>query len=485
MGRLVAAAILLSTLASAAEWTVYRLGPFEVYADRNQDRARQVLNHLEQLRWAFSYFTGKADPKTTFPIRVIVSSKPSTPDLVPVADGWRGYLSLKDDIGPEWNARIVRLLIENNLGRMPREIEDGLAATLSTAEVSGTHIIIGQPPAKQDLTWARMHFLITSETYRARVRVVIANLEKGVDLDVALKNSLSKSAAEIEADAKAHLDAKFVPTFDLSGKPLNASRDFTPRVPDEDVMRRVLAEKSGPETAMGLFEAGKFAEAIKVQPEWSAPYRELAKTESDPGRKGGLMKKAAELAPRDSAVWTEFAVLMADYERWLDADKAWAQAQRAAEDPQQREAIQAKRRDLTDRRLEAEEAARREAKAAEEREIQRLKNETIANIQAAERKASGGRSIDPSTKVHDWWDGPQPDAKLQGTLTRVDCKAGRFGLSIQVDGKAVLLSVPDPKALVVTGGTSPTLACGIQKPARNVEVEYFEKTKQAAVIRFQ
>lgn len=461
------------------------MGPFEVYTDRDQGKARETLNQLEQLRWAFSYFTGKSEPKSTFPIRIVRAGQATSPRLEAVSDGWRGYLGPKDGLDREWSAQIVRLLIEGNLGRMSQAIEDGLVAVLSTAEVSGTHLILGQPPVEQNLDWARMHLLMTRDEYRGRVRVYIANLEKGVDLDVASRNSLGKSSARIDEEAKAHLAAKVVPTFDLSGKPLNANRDFTPRVPDEEVMRRVLAEKSHPETAMGRFDAGDVTAAMKIQPEWGAPYREAARKETEAGRKAGLLKKAAELSPRDFGLWVEFAELMTEYERWVDADKAWAQALRAAATTEQRETIQARRRDLTDKRLEAEENARREAKLAEEREIQRLKNEAIASIQAAERKANEGKSLDPAAKVHEWWDGPQPEAKLTGTLVRVDCRGGRFSLAIQAQGKMVTLAVSDPKALVVTGGDNATLGCGVQKPARPVEIEYFEKTKQAAVIRYQ
>jgi hypothetical protein len=483
--RRLALAILACTYGEAADWTVYRMGPFEVYTDRDPAAARETLNQLEQLRWAFGYFTGKDEPKLTFPVRVVLSGKSTSPRLEPVSDGWRGYLGPKQDISREWSAQIVRLLIESNLGRMPQAIEDGLVAVLSTAEVSGTHVIIGQPPKQQDLDWARLHLLITSDEYRGRVRVYVANLEKGVELDVASRNALGKTAAQIDELAKAHLAANVVPTFDLSGKPLNPRRDFTPRVPDEEVLRRVLAETSHPDTAMGKFAAGDFEAAMKLQPEWAEPYREAAKREKDPGRKAGLLKKAAELSPRDYALSVEFAELMTAYERWLDADKAWAQALRAASNAGEREAVHARRRELTEKRLEAEENARREARLAEEREIQRLKNEAIARIQEAERKANEGKALDPNAKIHDWWDGPQPDAKLTGTLVRVDCRSGRFSLAIQSDSKLVTLTVPDPKALVVTGGESATLDCGIQKPARPVEVEYFEKTKQAAVIRYR
>lgn len=478
--------LLFPLLLHADDWTVYRMGPFEVFTDQDKKQARSVLNHLEQLRWTFAYFTGKNEPKTLWPIRVVVSKRPTSPELTQISDGWQGFLNLKDDVPRGWNSQIVRIFIEDNLGRMPTEIEQGLIAVLSTVEVSGTHVIVGQPLEIPALDWARMHFLMTSEDYRGRVRVILANLDKGVNMDVAFRNAISRTRAEIDKEAQAHLAGTTVATFDLPGKPLNADRDFTPRVPDEVAVRRATGDRNAAETAMGLAESGKFEEASKVKPDWSKPFYELSKVEKDSGRKAGLLKKAAELSPRDSKLWTDFAVLMMEYQRWPDADKAWAQAERAASDPDAKKAIQAKRSAMVDERAAAEEQAKREAKLAKEREIQELKNQTVARIREAENKANQGKSpLDPNTKVVDWWDGPKPDAKVSGILKRVNCIGRKLQLVVDVNGKATTLGIADPSKIVVEGSDQAALGCGIQKPARNVEVEYFSKSSEAAVIRFQ
>jgi hypothetical protein len=483
----VLAAIAASLPGRAEEWTFYRSGPFEVYASRDQRHAREILNHLEQLRFAFGYFTGKTEAKTLWPMRIISGNHASVPKPLLVNDSWRARLSEKSDVPPAWNRELLQILVADNLGRMPAEIEAGLAAVLSTVEVSGTHIIVGQPPPGADLDWARMHFLMTSEEYRGRVRVFLANLEKGIDWDVALRNSISRTRAQIEEEARQHLERKAVATFDLPGRAINAAKDFAPRVPDEDRMRSVQSAGHQPGSAMGLAAAGNWEEAAKIQPEWSEPWYQLSKIEKDAARKGGLLKKAAELAPRDAAIWAEFATLMTEYERWIDADKAWAQAIRAAGSAQVREEIQQRRRDMSESRAAAEEEAKRQAKLAAEREIQQLKNEAVARIRMAEAKANEGRGpADPAAKVVDWWDGPQPDARIEGVLRRVDCAGKRLTLVVESGGKTQSLAVPDPSKIAIEGsGGAAAISCRTQRPARPVEIGYSTKTKEAVVIRFR
>lgn len=478
--------LLLPILLHAEEWTVYRMGPFEVYSYRDKKQARDVLNHLEQLRWAFSYFTGKQEPRTLWTFRIVESKQQTSSEFLPISDSWRAFYDGKSDVPRTWNEQVVRILIEDNLGRMPVEIENGLIQVLSTTEISGTHVILGQPIDKPTLDWARMHYLMTSEDYRARVRVILANLAKGVEMEVAFRNAISKTRAEIDQAAQSHLEGKTVATFDLPGKPLNAAKDFIPRVPDEVAVRRATGDKNDPETAMGLVAAGKFDEASKVKPEWSLPFYELSQKERDGGKQAGLLKKSAELAPRDAHIWTEFAVLMMEYHRWIDADKAWAQAERAAIDAKSRDDIRARRSAMVEERAAAEEMAKREAKLAQEREIQQLKNEATARVRAAENKANAGKEpLDPNAKVVEWWDGPRADAKISGTLRRVDCQGKRLQLVVDSGGKVATLRVADPSKIVVEGSNQASLGCGVQKPARNVEVEYFSKSSEAAVIRFQ
>ena len=492
------AALLVTSTLFAADWTLYRQGPFEVVTDRDRKRARDVLNHLEQLRWAFGQLTGKVEPKTLWPIRVRIARDSTAPGFRTINDSWTATLSEKAEVPVGWNVEILQILIDNNLGRMPLEIERGLVAALSTAEVSGVHVVLGLAPPKPDLDWARMHVLIASEDYRGRVRVLLGNLERGTDPEVAFRNSLGKTRVEIDKEAQAILDGKTIPTADLSGKPVNPARDFSPREPDADYIARLTETESAPATFMGMLaqaqrsKDGKaiLEEIVKKKSEWAEPYRLLSALESDAGRKAGLLKKAAELSPRDSALWTQFAELMTEYRRFVDADKAWAAAEKAAPDTAAKAAVRAKRSDLVEQRAESAAEAKREEKIARERDIQRVRNDTVAGIRAAEAKVNAGKELPPGTKVEQWWDEPKPDAKLAGTLRRVDCLGKQLRLAVESGSKLIQIMIRDPCKLVVEGTGETSLGCGAQKP-RAVEVEYFAKPDaklnamgEAAVLRF-
>jgi hypothetical protein len=184
---------------------------------------------------------------------------------------------------------------------------------------------------------------------------------------------------------------------------------------------------------------------------------------------------------------------MHSYNRFADADKAWAGAERAAADLQERQQIRARREGLVEARLQAEEDARREAKLAEERELQRLKNEAVARIREAENKINGGKAaLDPDKKIEAWWDGPKGDAKVTGRLTRVDCLGKQLRLAVQIEaGKTAQLLVTDPGKIAIEGKGELTLGCGPQRVARPVMVEFIQKMDpkmntvgEVAVIRF-
>ncbi len=492
MRVVIAVAALAATLA-AADWTLYRSLPFEVSTDRDKKHAREVLNHLDQLRWAFSQISGKMEPRTLWPVKVIVTRGPSSPQLRLVHDAWVGTLDDKAEVPSAWNAQLAQIFIEDNLGRMTPEIERGLVAILSNAEVSGTHIILGQPVPKPTLDWARMHVLVTSEEYRGRVKVLIANLSKGVDSGVAFRNGLGKTAEEIEKQAQTQLAAKTVATYDMAGKPVNAQRDYQAREADEATIKALLKPESAPDTALGRMAVNDFDAAVKLKPEWAEPWKLMAALEQEPGKKAGLMKKAAELSPRDGKLWTEFALLMHSYNRFADSDKAWAGAERAAADPTERQQIRARREGLVEARLQAEEDARREEKLAKERELQRLKNEAVARIREAEGKFNGGKAaLDPEKKIEAWWDGPKGDAKVEGRLVRVDCLGKQLRVAVEVaPGKVAQLLVPDPGKIAIEGKGELTLGCGPQRSARRVMVEFIQKMNpkmntvgEVAVIRF-
>ena len=145
------------------------------------------------------------------------------------------------------------------------------------------------------------------------------------------------------------------------------------------------------------------------------------------------------------------------------------------------------------RKQQESEAKKRDAEQ-EQRELEALKQKSMDSIQAALEKAQREHpALPPSSgKVEDWWDGPRPDAKIQGLLTQVDCLGKQARLVVEPkDAKPVRLLISDPGKIVIVGGGEKTFGCGLQKPPRNIVVDYFTKPDaklgtagEAAVIEF-
>src|SRR5687767_2920209 len=111
------ALLVFSLPVAGAEWTLYRMAPFEVLTQGDKKHAREVLNHLEQLRWTFGQLTGKAEPKTLWPVRVLITRGPTSPGFRAVNDGLTGVLAEKASVPVEWNAELLRIFMEGSLGR--------------------------------------------------------------------------------------------------------------------------------------------------------------------------------------------------------------------------------------------------------------------------------------------------------------------------------------------------------------------------------
>jgi type II secretory pathway pseudopilin PulG len=146
------------------------------------------------------------------------------------------------------------------------------------------------------------------------------------------------------------------------------------------------------------------------------------------------------------------------------------------------------------RRKEQEAEAKKRDAEQEQRELEALKQKSIASIQAALDQAQREHpSVPPSNgKVEAWWDGPRPDAKIEGLLTQVDCLGKQARLVIESKGaKPMRLLVPDSGKIVIIGGGEKTFGCGPQKPPRAIVVDYFAKPDaklgtagEAALIEF-
>lgn len=452
--------------APADRWMLYRAGPFEVYSNGDDKVARETLNLLEQFRHTFGAMLGKPELDAVFPVRVTVKKGMKQPP-----------------VSREFLLNLGRTFIEENAGRMPQGMEQALAVLFSTLQVQGTHVTLGALPPEEERNrdWARLHMLSTDERFSGKLRVLLGNLQKGVAAEPACSNAFAMKPAEVESALDAYLATNRFGTAQLNGKPINAQRDFYPK------------PSSGPPAGIEAKEflaQGDFVKAAIANPKWAEPVFEMARREPEALKKIDLLKKAASLAPRNAAYWRLLAELQEAQKLFPAAAQSWAAADRAAVNDQEREKFRTARLNLDQQRLDFAAAEKKRIAEEKQRELDRLRDEALAKIRAAEAKVN--RPLDPGQKVEQWWDGAQPTARLKGRLERVDCLPGAVRIAVRTaDRKLVQLLIRNPNKIVIEGGGDKTLGCGPQRPPRNISVGYFPKSDaktstsgEAALIEF-
>lgn len=520
-------------LASAEErWIRIQSGPFEVLSPAGEKAARHVMSEAEQLRYTFGELLGLKDPGSNWPIRILVLKNPraTVPGAIGMArDAWISVLDTSGELTPEWRKACVRILLEDNTGRLPPGVDSGLIALLSTLDANGPKLTLGIPPPAADRTrdWARLHLYATAPDYSGRLRVLLSNMAHGADYDVACRNAFEKSGAEMDKRVDAYFKAGAFAPVPFSGRAL-ADRDFVVREaaaydgnialadvlladpakgaqaeaaykaltgPEATEGQAVLAErrkdpeaprlyqaavKAGSKSARAMLGAGTkegAVKAIETNPKWPDPHVRLAELATAPNVKAAELGKAAKLAPRNVELWRQAALAYAANNQFAEASKAWVAAENAAVDQQERERLRQIRRENEVARADFEAAERKRVADEEARELEKLKNQGLAEVRAAEAKArtemAKGGAV-PEKPV-EWWDGPAgPVAKAEGKLVRVDClTAGRAKIVVQTAPKTTLaLAIRDPGKIALTGGGELSLGCGPQNPARAVNVEY-------------
>lgn len=532
--------LLLPALFGAEErWTEFRSGPFQVLTNGADRNAREVLAQLDQVGYLLGTNLARPELKTIWPIRVLVFKTPQPVQLPALArDACLGAVS-GNAVPPPFLREVVRLLIEANAGRMPASIERGVADFYSTAQVSATKITLGQPPAERNQDWARLDLLVTSPDYLGtnKLRVLLYNLQQGSDPDPAFRNGFGKSAAQIDRQAAAWLAAGSFPTITISGRPLNPVRDYAPRPVEAITAAVALADlklAAGGDAAsayralvgrapaavhegLGLaalkgrrgdearieFEAATVAgstsarawlesarlnpdplkaaaalqKATELNPNWAEPFVLLAERESDPSRKLNWLKKAAALEPRNAERWRAVAELYQRHNQYLEAAKAWSAAEAASVDDAQRKQMIESRLAIDEKRLAYQDAERKRLEEERQRDLQKVKDASLAQVRAAEERANRvNRRQNPEGKVVPWWGGEAPSGKAEGTLGRIECPGRVLRLVIKgADGKETRLAVRDPRKVVVIGGGEVPLKCGSQSPVRTVTAEFYTK----------
>ncbi|MDQ2947271.1 MAG: hypothetical protein M3Y27_15295 [Acidobacteriota bacterium] len=526
-------------LGAEDHWVSVRSGPFQVFSNTGDKSAREQLEQLEQFRQGLGVVLGKQDLHLLWPLRIVISKndKYTVPPGLPLArDAYFG--SPAHDLKSHDLKTLARLLIAQNTQRLPAEIENGIVELFSTVEIAGARITLGAalPPAQRTRDWARMHLLVTDPAYSGRARVMISNLEQGSELDTAYKNAFERTSAQIEKQVDDHLAAGTFGTTNVSGRTINATRDFHVQAVDSDAAKLMLADVllaadspaasaayqalHGSAAAEGLglialrghreqealtlfesaiasenasarayFEAGVLEsdagkaqtylqKAAELNPLWAEPPFKLAERESDLSRKAILLAKAASLDPRNVLYWQTLAKTYTAANQFKDAQKAWGGAERAAATLQEREHIRAVRLQTQGERADFEAAERKRLADERAADLQRVKDASMADIHAAEaaaRKRLNPNGAAPPQPV-DWWSEPEVGARIKGTLQRFDCVGKLAKLVVQTeDGKTVQLLVREPGKIALVNGGENALACGGQKPPRNVDVGYTPK----------
>ena len=539
---------------AADSWVKFTSGPFEAYTDAGSHAGREALIRFEEFRIALAHAIGSDELTTPEPVRILVfKNGKGWLDHPPLTEGRNCYgiaLEEKSAIQPETYRALLRLFLNANTARMPAAYEHGLEEFFSTFEVNGIHVTAGAPPAHPDLDWARMHLLLANPEYFGKAGVLLYNLRNGVPEDTACRNSLGKTREQLEAEAKQHLAAGHWEAASLYTRPMS-ERDLPERpVSDADARlaradllagspsaaeyRALLKTNGGnaeAEEGLGLLalrdgrkeeaqshfsaamEAGSSSarcyieyakletdrakaeaalmRALGINSKLDEPFALLAARDTDPQKRLAHWKAAADRNPRNAAYWYALAECYLAEHNYPEAAKALTAGEQAAVDPAERERLRAARASIEQQRIEYETAERTRRAEEDAHEIQKLKDEALAGIHAAEEKLN--KSDAPlEAKPLAWWDGPAPSGKIAGTLRQVDCLGSRARLSIETDGHAtVKLLVSDASKVAINQPGRLTLACGAQKPNR-VSIEYFPKddaqlsTKgEVASIEFQ
>jgi hypothetical protein len=531
-------AALVSLLAGGAvaedRWEAVQSGPFVVYTTGSDKIAREKLRVITGKPEIRSVWPVR--------VVVFKNAKQVPPVAAPFALGRDARMLAVAESAPfsrESLKELARILLYENTNRLPQPIEDGLIELLSTLEVNLTHVTLGAPVAETERShgWAFMQMVTVNPDYAGRSRVMISNLEQSGDFEAACRNAFEKSLAQLNQQADAYLKSGNFATTSVSARALSLTRDLKPVQLDPDSGQIAIADlllaagssqagaayeklhgpaaaegfgllalkdhkendarrlfqsaiESGGEIARMWLEAGRLEtdatkaradlkKAAEANPNWSEPYFRMAEVEKDNlEQRSALLKKAATFEPRNIEYWQALARTEIAARNYPEAQKAWAGAERAAANDEERARIHQVRLQVEKERADYEAAERKRINDEREADIQRVKAQSDAAIRAAE--AASNKKLNPDgaalPKAVGWYEDLHGNASIEGLFERLECMGRQARLVIQgADGKNLQLLVRDPSQLVIVGGGEKAFGCGAQKPPQKVLVEFISK----------
>lgn len=532
MWRFLAIGLLLPLIAAADDWVEYKTGAFEVWTNAGSRDARIILNHLEQVRHVLGQAVKQGEITPVWPVRVLVMKDARAVAPAPARDTYISVLDSKSPVPREWMAQLVRILIEDGARRMPPDIEAGLIAFYSTTDVNGVRVTLGPPvpPAERNLAWARIHLLQTNPEYSGKIRVMLYNLQHGVDAAPAFRNAFGKTPQQIEQQAAAYLAAGQFATALGNAKPINAQRDFRPSYaapnaaialadlklatkdagaraayeelasaapaiaseglgllsaqPDERRKHLAASTGAGSKSARAWLEYARLLdgaerhealmEAERLNPLWAESYVFRASYEKDPAKRLEALQTATKLAPRDAGLWMSLAEHCLAMENYGDAARAWAAAAQAATSDAERQQIRAARQSIEDQRIEWQAAERRKREEERERAMRELRQKAMADVRAAEARANAAAPPPPPDRiVVPMFEGPAPQGRVRGRIIRVECIPPVARLTVQAESGTVRLLAREPAKILVSGDPDPKFECKEQEEPRLAILEFY------------
>ena len=519
--------LVIAAPGSAASWISVKAGPFVVISPASPKDTKQRAGELEQFRYSLGELLGRHD--LTVRPQLQLFSLAQAPALSSVTVTRTGALALQQGPGPltiETRKQLAHILLSQNIDRIPLHLEHGLETFLSTTEVHGAKVTWGAlpPSPERDADWALMHWLITNPDTYGNVRVLLSNLENRVDEEVAFRSAFHKSRDAIQQEAAAYAQSGRFASIDAPSRPLNPERDLPTHTLDPNEVTLRLADllnaESGPRYRSLLNAGVDKAEAeeglalLAAQQHDSTAASELlqkaltdgsknavamiafARLEPDPEKARSVLEKAVaagpgsaeahfllaakiadpvrqiqeyslatKLDPRKQEYWVALAQALQNQKQWDQAAKAWRGAEQAAATPEESEKMSAARLAIESQRLDFEDAEKRRAQEAEQRELDRLKQQAIAEIRAAEAKVNHSTAPVETADAIPWEQLDDSAGRhADGTLIRVDCSARTMRLVVRLAGGKLLRLRADPAKLKA-------VTCGAQKE-RAVSVTY-------------
>lgn len=216
------------------EWREFRLPPFEVLSERDNDDTRAFLGDLFQYRHLLATaFPGK-ELGAQWPIRIWLLDDRNLPaeaadaEIPVVVDRYVIVLGRPPRLNPALRYRIAQTILEDNLRPMPGWFERGLLSLLGGARIEGQAIQLGEPvsAARKDMDWARVYSLLAAKESVPVLSAMTGNLEKGMDVRLAMRNSYQMDLAKLDAQAKLALEFSTVKPVLFSGLANNPRQDF-------------------------------------------------------------------------------------------------------------------------------------------------------------------------------------------------------------------------------------------------------------------